>query len=152
MYNEWKGIFSVVKQALSKSLDNWKRNEEEPSIWVWKLTWVASTGLDALFLVTGSGDSRSHFSASLKWPKLSDMVVTRWSLRDGHGQQQYSGRLWSLNDAQLTQKGPKETIPPYHYSTGSSGMNCWYKSNVFSSVFLSSFGELMRIVASVSRL
>lgn len=146
MYNEWKGIFSVVKQAFQR-VRTTERNKEELSIWVWKLTWVASTGLDALFLVTASGDSRSHFSASLKWPKLSDMVVTRWSLRDGHGHQQYSGRLWSLNDAQLTQKGPKETIPPYHYS---SGMNCWYKSNVFSSVFLSSFGELMRIVASVS--
>lgn len=145
-----KRNFQCCQTSFSKSPDNWERNKEELSIWVWKLTWVASTGLDALFLVTASGDSRSHFSASLKWPKLSDMVVTRWSLRDGHGHQQYSGRLWSLNDAQLTQKGPKETIPPYHYSTGSSGMNCWYKSNVFSSVFLSSFGELMRIVASVS--
>jgi len=40
---------------------------------------------------------------------------------DGHGQQQYLGRLWCLNDAQLLQKGPKcaknKHIPtPLHHA------------------------------------
>lgn len=26
---------------------------------------------------------------------------TLWSLRDGHGQKERTGRVWSLNDAQL---------------------------------------------------
>ncbi len=55
---------------------------------------------------------------SLRWFKLCDMVhypagssIRRWvhcsHKRDGHGQQQYSGRPWRLNDAQLVLRGPK---------------------------------------------
>jgi len=55
---------------------------------------------------------------SLIWFELCDMarcsagsscqkMGTLWSQRDGHGQQQYSGRLWRLNDAQLVLRGPK---------------------------------------------
>lgn len=37
-----------------------------------------------------------------------------WSYRDGDGQQQYSGRLQCVNDAQLLLRGPQwaKTVPP----------------------------------------
>ncbi len=48
--------------------------------------------------------------------------IRRWvhcSQRDGHGQQQYSGRLWCLNNAQLVLRGskcPKKISPtPLHH-------------------------------------
>ncbi len=43
--------------------------------------------------------------------------------------QQYSGRLWRLNNAQLVLKGPKcaKKYPPHHYTTTSS-LNRWDKA------------------------
>ena len=37
------------------------------------------------------------------------MIGTLWLQRDGHGQQQYSGGQWLLNDTQLALRGPKCT-------------------------------------------
>lgn len=34
---------------------------------------------------------------------MSTLVI----YRDGHNQRQYSGKLWSLNDAQLVHRGPE---------------------------------------------
>lgn len=51
---------------------------------------------------------------------------------DGCGEQQYSGRLWHLHNAQLVLRGPKvhqENIPPtplHHYTT-SSNLQYWLK-------------------------
>ncbi len=41
---------------------------------------------------------------------LLEVVIRRWYtvvIKDGHGQQQYSGRLWHLNNAQLVLMDPK---------------------------------------------
>lgn len=40
-------------------------------------------------------------------------------VRDGHGQQQYSGRLWGLDDAQLVLrlKVWQENMHLHHYAT-----------------------------------
>lgn len=46
-----------------------------------------------------------------------------WSYRDGGGQQQYSGRLQCVNDAQLLLRGPKwaKTMVPHHYQPDPGG-------------------------------
>ncbi len=45
---------------------------------------------------------------------------------DRHGQQQYSGRLWHLNDAQLVLSVSRK-YPPHHYTTTNS-LNHWDKA------------------------
>ncbi len=45
---------------------------------------------------------------------------------DGHSQQQYSGRLWPLNDAPLVVSVPRK-YPPHHYTTTTS-LNHWDKA------------------------
>ncbi len=102
-------------------------------------------------------------------------IVTLLVIHRTNGQQQYSGRLWRLNDAQLVLR----KYPPHHYTTTTS-LNCWdkagwihafmffyakfwpYHLNVaaelethqnrqhFSNLLLSNFGESVEIVASVS--
>ncbi len=65
---------------------------------------------------------------SLRWFELCDMLhypagishqkMVQCSQRDGHGQQQYSGRLWHLNNVQLVLRGPNcaKSIPtPLHH-------------------------------------
>lgn len=77
------------------------------------------------------GDCGGHIVTSLtsrtivRWYELCDMlhylleVAIMWSWRDGHGQQQYSGRLQHLKEAQLVLRGPKcaknwSPIPLHH--------------------------------------
>lgn len=63
----------------------------------------------------GSGDYEGHLSTmnSLSRPRnhINDLSFVTWSV---HGQQQYSGRVWCLNDAQLilwgTEYPPTDTI------------------------------------------
>ncbi len=99
--------------------------------------------------------------------------------KDGYCQQQYSGRLWHLNNAQLVLKGPKcakKISPtPLHHHQPEPLRQGWmdpcfhvlyakfwpYHLNVateiethqtrqrFSNLLLSNFGEPVQIVASV---
>ncbi len=103
------------------------------------------------------------------------LVIKGWTW-----QQQYSGRLWRLNNAQLVQRGPKCTkkrspTPLHHHQPEPLRQGrmdpCFliiyakfwlYHLNVtteiethqtrqhFSNLLLSNFGEPVRIVASVS--
>ncbi len=66
--------------------------------------------------------------------------------RDGHGQQQYSGRLWRLNNVQLVLSVPRK-YPTHHYTTTTS-LNRWDKATLFN-LLLSSFGDPVWIVFSV---
>ncbi len=92
------------------------------------MMWIScSTKSQRCSIVLRSGDCGGHLSKvnSLSCSRnQSEMIWALWhgalscwnshqkmgtllSLRDGHGQQQYSGRLWCLNDAQLVLRGPK---------------------------------------------
>ncbi len=50
-------------------------------------------------------------------------IVTLLVIHRTNGQQQYSGRLWRLNYAQLVLR----KYPPHHYTTTTS-LNCWDKA------------------------
>ncbi len=67
---------------------------------------------------------------SLRWFELCDMVHypagSSHQKMDRHGQQQYSGRLWHLNDAQLVLSVSRK-YPPHHYTTTNS-LNHWDKA------------------------
>lgn len=58
-------------------------------------------------------------------------VLSSWKQpeEDGYtGQQQYSGRLWCLKNAQLVLEGPKiwKCLP--HWYTTTTRLNCWYEA------------------------
>lgn len=127
-----------------------------------------------------SGGCRGHLTAmastetSVKgFATWCTIVLALWSWRDGHDQQQYSGKLWCLDNADLELKGSKcakkslsHTIPPAS-PTRSAGTRlhfrvvyakCWpYHLTVpaeiktcFSSLLLSDIGELVWIIAAVT--
>ncbi len=54
---------------------------------------------------------------------LLEVAIRRWvHCRYGLSQQQYSGRVWCLNDAQFEQRSPKcaKKISTHHYTTTTS--------------------------------
>ncbi len=68
-----------------------------------------------------------HFCRFIKKEKLKYHMVL--SIQTLQTQQQYSGRLWRLNNAQLVLMAPKcaKNIFPHHYTTTTS-LNHWDKA------------------------
>ncbi len=101
------------------------------------------------FIRWRSGDCGGHLSkvnslscsrTSLRWFELVtwciillEVAIRRWAhcshKKDGYGQQQYSGGLWHLNNAQLVLRGPKcakkiSPTPLHHHQQ----LNRWDKA------------------------